>query len=70
MNPDSTLAVTNTCPKDGVHLCLEALGQDDQVVFAGFRRGDGEVGSRIVVPRLEQIDNETVATMWDLADPS
>ena len=21
MNPDSTLAVTNTCPKDGVHLC-------------------------------------------------
>ena len=20
MNPDSTLAVTNTCPKDGVHL--------------------------------------------------
>ena len=21
MNPDFTLAVTNTCPKDGVHLC-------------------------------------------------
>ena len=21
MNLDSTLAVTNTCPKDGVHLC-------------------------------------------------
>ena len=20
MNPDSTLAVTNTCPKDGIHL--------------------------------------------------
>ena len=20
MNPDSTVAVTNTCPKDGVHL--------------------------------------------------
>ena len=30
MNPDSTLAVTNTCPKDGVHLCCRrqlALGQ-------------------------------------------
>ena len=25
MNPDSTLAVTNTCPKDGVHLCLWIL---------------------------------------------
>ena len=24
MNPDSTLAVTNTCPKDGVHLCPPA----------------------------------------------
>ena len=23
MNPDSTLAVTNTCPKDGVHLYLQ-----------------------------------------------
>ena len=23
MNPDSTLAVTNTCPKDGVHLSVE-----------------------------------------------
>ena len=22
MNPDSTLAVTNTCPKDGVHLSM------------------------------------------------
>ena len=22
MNPDSTLAVTQTCPKDGVHLSL------------------------------------------------
>ena len=21
MTPDSTLAVTKTCPKDGVHLC-------------------------------------------------
>ncbi len=21
MNPDSTLAATQTCPKDGVHLC-------------------------------------------------
>ncbi len=29
MNPDSTLAATQTCPKDGVHLCLliaDALG--------------------------------------------
>ena len=24
MNPDSTLAVTQTCPKDGVHLWLLA----------------------------------------------
>ena len=23
MNPDSTLAVTNTCPKDGVHLLVQ-----------------------------------------------
>ena len=23
MNPDSTLAVTQTCPKDGVHLWLK-----------------------------------------------
>ena len=25
MNPDSTLAVTNTCPKDGVHLSVEVV---------------------------------------------
>ena len=25
MNPDSTLAVTNTCPKDGVHLFMDSL---------------------------------------------
>ena len=26
MNLDSTLAVTNTCPKDGVHLSLVGAG--------------------------------------------
>ena len=35
MNPDSTLAVTNTCPKDGVHLWGHAVAFLDLV--------DGEV---------------------------
>ena len=28
MTPDSTLAVTNTCPKDGVHLCSGFAGRE------------------------------------------
>ena len=36
MNPDSTVAVTNTCPKDGVHLSVDVLQQP--FVFGGQGR--------------------------------
>ena len=41
MNPDSTLAVTNTCPKDGVHLSQRAFlvqGDDRLGTFADIHR--------------------------------
>ena len=35
MTPDSTLAVTNTCPKDGVHLkTLEKIAREKKVSLA------------------------------------
>ena len=38
MTPDSTLAVTNTCPKDGVHLFWRLTRRPLQV--AGFDEGE------------------------------
>ena len=37
MTPDSTLAVTKTCPKDGVHLCLPFVSAMVDIVFP-FRK--------------------------------
>ena len=36
MNPDSTLAVTNTCPKDGVHLSHYRPGRVGKTAVSGF----------------------------------
>ena len=36
MTPDSTLAVTNTCPKDGVHLFTSLA--HTQVIIEAWRR--------------------------------
>jgi hypothetical protein len=53
-----------------VRLGLEAFGNDGYVVFAGFRRGDGEVGPMIIEPFIEMIDGEPRATKWALVDPA
>ena len=40
MTPDSTLAVTNTCPKDGVHLSWKPPKNEgpNETYRAGYRR--------------------------------
>ena len=43
--PDSTLAVTKTCPKDGVHLChplflfVQVVGRQQLLIFPSLRIG-------------------------------
>ena len=49
MNPDSTLAVTKTCPKDGVHLCAIVTGFLCWLSFAIWR-GVAHVRGRRLTP--------------------
>ena len=44
MNPDSTLAVTNTCPKDGVHLSFHQITVAEPALAAHLAHGDAEPG--------------------------
>ena len=37
MNPDSTVAVTNTCPKDGVHLFMASPKSRILTLFSTWR---------------------------------
>ena len=54
MTPDSTLAVTNTCPKDGVHLCYRVVA----------RVGDRRTGPRPTEKRFPADTVVRVMKRW------
>ena len=51
MTPDSTLAVTETCPKDGVHLCSTGTenGSTRRGALTGGRDGRHAAGSPLLL---------------------
>ena len=58
MTPDSTLAVTNTCPKDGVHLILDGLQHGHFECSVSCTLGNG--GRREVVIRAGKSERFTI----------
>ena len=62
MTPDSTLAVTNTCPKDGVHLSQHRRrAACVQVEFPGLGRGkSGTDEPRAEAARLVALPGPTI----------
>ena len=60
MNPDSTLAVTNTCPKDGVHLscaCHSSLHAHVSIQDVGKDGGDHTALRPLDGPRRTRSDH-------------
>jgi hypothetical protein len=50
-----------------VRIGLEAFGEDGRVLFNGYRRGDGELGPRILRHRMEVVDGEPRPVAFELA---